>query len=64
MNFGKRSFQPILRYLYTKVTKLQGEISLHKHFNTGVSSSYATKSGFLLQYMHVYFSYKTELLKR
>ena len=33
MNFCKRSYQPILRYLYTEVTKRRGEISLHKHFN-------------------------------
>ena len=26
------SYQPILRYLYTEVTKSRGEISLHKHF--------------------------------
>ena len=32
MNFCKRSYQPILRYLYTEVTKRWGEISLHKHF--------------------------------
>ena len=32
MNFSKRSYQPILRYLYTEVKKLWGEISLHKHF--------------------------------
>ena len=33
MNFCKRSYQPILRYLYTEVIKRRGEISLHKHFN-------------------------------
>ena len=33
MNFCKRSYQPILRYLYTEVRKRPGEISLHKHFN-------------------------------
>ena len=33
MNFCKRSFQPILRYLYTEAIKRGGEISLHKHFN-------------------------------
>ena len=33
MNFGKRSYQPILRYLYTETIKRGGEISLHKHFN-------------------------------
>ena len=32
MNFDKRSYQPILRYLYTEAVKRQGEISLHKHF--------------------------------
>ena len=32
MNFYKRSYQPILRYLYTEAIKRQGEISLHKHF--------------------------------
>ena len=32
MNFCKRSYQPILRYLYTKVKNRRGEISLHKHF--------------------------------
>ena len=35
MNFCKRSYQPILRYLYTEATKRRGEISLHKHFNSG-----------------------------
>ena len=33
MNFYKRSFQPILRYLYTETIKCRGEISLHRHFN-------------------------------
>ena len=33
MNFYKRSYQSILRYLYTEAIKRQGEISLHKHFN-------------------------------
>ena len=32
MNFCKRSYQLIFRYLYTEVTKRRGEISLHKHF--------------------------------
>ena len=32
MNFCKRSYQPILRYLYTETIKHGGEISLHKHF--------------------------------
>ena len=32
MNFCKRNYQPILRYLYAEVTKRRGEISLHKHF--------------------------------
>ena len=31
--FCYRSYQPILRYLYTEVTKRRGEISLPKHFN-------------------------------
>ena len=33
MNFCKRSYQPILRYLYSEVKKHRREISLHKHFN-------------------------------
>ena len=33
MNFCKRSYQPILRYLYTEATNRRGEISLQKHFN-------------------------------
>ena len=33
MNFCKRSYQPILRYLYTETIKGGGEILLHKHFN-------------------------------
>ena len=33
MNFCERSYQPILRYLYTEVKKRRVEISLHKHFN-------------------------------
>ena len=32
MNFCKRSYQPILRYVYTEVKKCRGEISLYKHF--------------------------------
>ena len=32
MNFCKRSYQPIFRYLYTEVKKRRGEISLHEHF--------------------------------
>ena len=32
MNFRKRSYQPILRYLYTETIKRGGELSLHKHF--------------------------------
>ena len=35
MNFCRRNYQPILRYLYTKTIKRGGEISLHKHFNEG-----------------------------
>ena len=38
MNFCKRSYQPILRYLYTEVKKRRGEISLHKHFNINHST--------------------------
>ena len=34
MNFYKRSYQPILRYLYTEATKRRGEILLHRHFNS------------------------------
>ena len=34
MNFCERSYQPILRYLYTEVTKRRGETSLHKHFKS------------------------------
>ena len=32
MNFCKRSYQPILRSLYTETIKRGGEISLHKHY--------------------------------
>ena len=32
MNFCKRSYQPILRYLYTETIKRGGEISLHNIF--------------------------------
>ena len=31
MNFCKRSYHHILRYLYTEIIKRGGEISLHKH---------------------------------
>ena len=34
MNFCKRSYQPILRYLYTETIKRRGEISLHEHFKS------------------------------
>ena len=33
MNFFRRSYQPILRYLYTEVKKRRGEISLHNTLN-------------------------------
>ena len=33
MNFYKRSYQPILRYLYTETIKRRGKISLYRHFN-------------------------------
>ena len=36
MNFCKRSYQPILRYLYTETIKRGGEISLHKHFKVQI----------------------------
>ena len=32
MNVYERSYQPILRDLYTEAIKRHGEISLHKHF--------------------------------
>ena len=32
MNFYK-SYQPILRYLYTEIIKRKGEISLHRHLD-------------------------------
>ena len=31
-NFCKRSYQPILRYLYAEAIKRRGKISLHRHF--------------------------------
>ena len=37
MNFCKKSYQPILRLLYTEAIKLWGEISLHKHFINDLS---------------------------
>ena len=40
MNFYKRSYQPILRYLYAEAIKRQGEISLHKHFNNLFQTCY------------------------
>ena len=33
MNFCKRSYEPILRYLYTEVKKRRNEILWQKHFN-------------------------------
>ena len=51
MNFYKRSYQPILRYLYTEAIKRQGEISLHKHFNCKISMTLLNyKSISLLKY--------------
>ena len=32
MNFYKKSYQLILRYLYTETIKHRGEILLHTHF--------------------------------
>ena len=40
MQFCKRSYQPILRYLYTEDAKRRGEISLHKHFNMCKNCNY------------------------
>ena len=37
MNFYKRSYQPILPYLYTEAIKRRGEISLHRHFKQNQS---------------------------
>ena len=37
MNFCKRSYQLILRYLYTETVKRGGEISLHKHFKDKIT---------------------------
>ena len=34
MNFHKRSYQPILRYLYTEVIQRRGKISLHLSYTT------------------------------
>ena len=34
MNFYKRSYQPILRYLYIKAIKRRGKISLHRHIQS------------------------------
>ena len=34
MNFCKRSYQLILRYLYTETIKRRGEISLYRQFNS------------------------------
>ena len=39
MNFCKRSYQLILRYVYTETIKRGGEISLHKHFKAKLRSS-------------------------
>ena len=51
-NFYKRSYQPILRYLYTEAIKRQGEISLHKHFNCKWSMTLLNyKSISLLKYI-------------
>ena len=40
MNFYKRSYQPILRYLYTETIKRGGKISLHKHFKNSTQEKY------------------------
>ena len=39
MNFCERSYQPILRHLYTEVKKRRGQISLHKHFKVDINNS-------------------------
>ena len=38
MNQLKKSYQHILRYLYSETIKHRGEISLHKHFKDAVQS--------------------------
>ena len=43
MNFYKRRYQLILRYLYTETIKCRGEISLHIHFNINITSSIILK---------------------
>ena len=56
MNFCKRSYQAILRYLYTEVKKRRGEISLHKHFNKKITSPMNSKDrSFLSHYQQSQF---------
>ena len=43
MNFYKRSYQLILRYLYTETIKRQDEILLHRHFNINITSNILLK---------------------
>ena len=38
MNQLKKSYQHILRYLYSETIKRRGEILLHKHFKDAVQS--------------------------
>ena len=43
MNFYKRNYQLILRYLYTETIKRRGDISLHRHFNINIPSNIILK---------------------
>ena len=52
MNFCKRSYQPILRYLYTEVIKRRGEIPLHKHFNDPPSATCSIPLKFSTVYLY------------
>ena len=49
MNFCKRSYQPILRYLCTEVKKRRGEILLHKYFKDGKPLKGGIRDGYLNQ---------------
>ena len=53
----KRSYQPILSYLYTEVKKRRGKISLHEHFKYMQMTQ--NESNLIFYSLLVYWLFKT-----
>ena len=52
MDFCKRSYQPISRYLYTETIKCRGEISLHEQFDG--NQLILNQPGFLSKFVAIF----------